>query len=242
MRRARGPRQSPTSSAARMFDSSASTTVEPLVTSRDSGWKFADSRRARAATRRDGAEAPRVVRLVEPLGGELADRLEHPEASLLGRRSEALVDQRLRAASSVRVADALRGFERAAAGERRRAWRTSAARPAASSSYDHSIVARRVRCRGSGSPGRLASRSSRCAEPLEELLRRERPSSAPRRARARAAGCRDGGRARRASARRLESGDAAPRSEKSATRLDLGQRPAPGTPRSPRTRSSSRDS
>ena len=63
-----------------------------------------------------------VMELVEPRGGELADRLEHPVAVRSARVGapphEALVDQRCEGVE-VGAADLLRGFERAAAAEDR---------------------------------------------------------------------------------------------------------------------------
>ena len=121
-------------------------------------------RRAAAAERR---RRPHV----ELLGGELADRLQHPEAVASLAADEALVDERLRAVD-VRVADRFGRLERAAAAEdgepreeplllRRRAGR----RTTRSSRAGSADAARRR--------GRRLSRSSRLPEPLEELLRRQ---------------------------------------------------------------------
>ena len=96
----------------------------------------------------------------------LADRLEHPEA-LAGVADQALVDQRLQHVE-VGLGDLLGRLEGAAAVKTaRRAKRRCSS--ASSRSWLHAIVARSVCWRGSASRPPL-SRSSRCDEPLEDLL------------------------------------------------------------------------
>jgi hypothetical protein len=63
------------------------------------------------------ADDGRLARRLQPLGGVLADRLQHPEA-LVCAPQQALVDQRLQRVE-VGLADLLRRLERAATAEDR---------------------------------------------------------------------------------------------------------------------------
>ena len=122
--------------------------------------KSSACRAARRPPRPDSRAARRRTR-----GSSPASRSARPV-----RRSEALLDQRLERVQ-VGVATCLGRLERAAAGEDREPAKSRCS-SAASSSYDHSIVARSVCWRGSASRPPL-SRSSRCRQPLEDLRRRE---------------------------------------------------------------------
>ena len=152
------------------------------------------ARRARGNQSRGGARiASRSPLAVEPLGGELADRLEHPEARLavgdLLDPDEALVDERHQAVEDVqppssrrRPADRLgarRGRSRrrrptagrTAAARRRRAGRSSRrSRRAASAGAPAGRASRR---RG----GRAGARAGRGSRPATRSLTRAAASS-----------------------------------------------------------------
>src|SRR4029453_19499724 len=68
-----------------------------------------------------GVPAPKLrllARVLQPLGRELADRLEHPEPLALAHADEALVDERLQPVE-IGVANRLGSLERAAASKDR---------------------------------------------------------------------------------------------------------------------------
>ena len=116
------------------------------------------------------AHASGVLRLIETLGGELADRLQHPEA-LARVADQALLDERLERVE-VGGRDLFRRLQRAAAGEDGEPREEPLLALPSSRSCDHSIVARSVCCRASASRPPL-SRSSRSASRLQDLRRRE---------------------------------------------------------------------
>ena len=106
-------------------------------------------------------ERGRVRERVEPFGGELADRLEHPVA-LAGAAEQALVD----AARRSRRRRRRRSPRPPRACSRRRirpGGRRGPARPASSRSWLQAIVARSVRCRSGAEREPPASRGSRCS-------------------------------------------------------------------------------
>ena len=177
-------------------------------------------------------EDPAGLQLVrEPLGGELADRLQHPEA-VAGVAEEALLDERLEDVE-VGVADVFGGVEGAAAAEDGEAGEELSARLSVSSSCDHSIVARRVCWRGSASRPPL-SRSSRWPS-------RSRICAGVRtRVRAAASSTASGmSSSRRQSSAIVSSGSSRERVAEELDRLRLGQR-GTGYSTSPLIRSSSR--
>ena len=134
--------------------------------------------------------SPSVDELLERV---LADRLEHQEAVVADRLQRGWSRRALARSSRSAPADLLRGLEREAAGEDARAARRApgprrrAGRSSIRSSHAASAGARARRARrrsGAGVP----------IEPLEERARARAASSAPPRARSRAAGRRGGGR------------------------------------------------
>ena len=139
-------------------------------------------------------ERGRIGELVEPLGRELANRLEHPVA-VAGAAKQALVDERGDRVD-VGAADLLGGLERAAAGEhgqpgeqvllgRRRAGRGSRRSSPAASADAPALTGSRRRAEA------VAARAVRAAPAARA------PSPARPRARSQAAGSRAGGRSRR---------------------------------------------
>ena len=109
------------------------------------------------------APALAVAALEQPLYGELTDRLEHPLAQLTGRplrRGRGSCRRRDCRVSYVRVADRSAAASRCSRRRRPTSRAKSCCSSGVSSSYDHSMVARSVRCRGSASRPPL-NRSSR---------------------------------------------------------------------------------
>ena len=149
--------------------------------------------------------------------GVLVDRLEHPVA-LAVEDDEALVDERLQRVE-VGAAHLLGRLERAAAGEDRERGEEAAAPPRRAART--TSRAWRAASAGAGRRrGRRCSRSSRCAEPLEDLRRARARSCAPRRARPRAAAVEPRGTARRSRPRAR----ARERGQNSATASPAGER------------------
>ena len=148
------------------------------------------SRTTNARSRRRASSASAGV---EPLGGVLVHRLEHPVA-LAVEDDEALVDERLQRVE-VGVAHLLGGVERAAAGEDRE---TAEQAPLVVGEQLVRPVERGAeRLLARARVAAAAQQVEAPAEPLEDLRRARARSSARRRARPRAAARRGAGTARR---------------------------------------------
>ena len=160
-------------SAARTLSSSAiasscrCSAPRPIVSS-DIAKVLVSSRRCSARRRRSASASP--------LSSSRSTAYSRIVSSIQKRSTvcaeEALLDERLERVE-VGVGDGLGRLERAAAGEDAEPGEEHLLLGVESRSCDHSIVARRVACRASASRPPL-KRSSRSAEPLEDLLGRER--------------------------------------------------------------------